>query len=72
MIGLSIADPSPKPTISLDDKVRCEHAARVINQQAKKAGEKLHATCAEIEYLEVPDGWLKNNQKSHHETRVHH
>lgn len=72
MIGLSITDPAPRSTVPLDDKAWCENIARVINEQAKKAGEKLHATCAEIKYLEVPEGWLKNNQKSHHETRVHH
>lgn len=64
MIGLSAADPTPRPTIPIDDKWSCVHVSRVINEQAKKAGEKLHATCSEIQYLEVPEGWLENNQKS--------
>jgi len=40
----------------------------VINAQAEKAATTLHASCREIELLE----WAESEEKSHHETRVHH
>lgn len=67
MIGLSAADPSPEATIHTDRSL-CEMAARVINTQAEKAGAELRASCREIEFTE----WAEFEQKSHHETRVHH
>lgn len=69
---ITVADPIPsqyphlEPPVHLEREEQCRMVADAINTKASQAGvrEKLSAKCAQIEFIEVPEGWLENEQKS--------